>query len=510
MKRVLSVLIMLAMIASLFPAVYAGDDGAKANISIKYDIGGVFLSNTVSKLDMLTKDITNGFFRSNSDSSTSGLTFRNNRGTAGNNGIDMSKNAYVTIDVYVPVAGTYTLSGQRARYTSGGTVGVYVNGSTEAAGSYDCSHATTSNTYGTMEDYAIGGISFNEGWNSIKFKAETADKGGTLRTFTLSMGDGSACVLYAAAKTILPIGGQMKLKVISSKTAAQVTEGLSFSAENEEIIEISEDGTITALTEGETAVTISGDNAVPVTVTVKVQGTANLTVKYEIGQAINDGSFGYSGGHSRLITEMTKKETKGFFEFVPQDGEDYSGENILRVRQYSNAADSYIQIKKGKKVTLSLYVPTEGVYNLSVRHHDVKGTGEVSLYVNGSAEAAGSYDCSHETNDKYYLAAYYDEALLESISFNKGWNTVTFDAVSGGSLGNMTLTGGNGDGRVIISANIASLELRHAAAQIIMSDKTLADITDAKTVWASSDPEIAAIDRDGEIKEKKMGKTTIS
>ena len=102
-----------------------------------YDIGRVFRENydngnfTNNKdnifgfLQNNLQELSDGFFKINSESTSFGVILRYNRGSAtstSNNGIDLEAGYSLVLDVYVPVKGLYTMSGNHPHFGNGGVI----------------------------------------------------------------------------------------------------------------------------------------------------------------------------------------------------------------------------------------------------------------------------------------------------------------------------------------------------------------------------------------------------
>ncbi len=242
--------------------------------TIVYDISKVMKDNGVNsatKFLALTEEKTNGFFRANPDCEFRSYTsFESGRDTTSNNGIDMCGYVDVSFDVYVPVAGNYTMTGRYAKWQSGGKVELYVNDKSSPVGSYNCYDSGSTNTYSITDNFEIPGIALNKGWNKMKFY--TGGNYGTIRTFSLVGGSGNALMPYFNGNTTLEVGETATLKGFLSSSAAAATVGYSVEGD---CVTVSNDGTIEAKKAGKATVTMtetagSATVATPYTVDITV------------------------------------------------------------------------------------------------------------------------------------------------------------------------------------------------------------------------------------------------
>ena len=282
MKKLLSLILAITMILSLIPSAFAAET---PDITIKYDICGILKTGLAGSWNfgLITKELTKDFFRINSDTTptaTSNQTIRIRNGRTSSDGLNngfelLRKDVYVSLDVYVPIAGTYTMTGVHPTWTGGGTVEVYVNDASSPAGNYDCSHLENSSDQ--KDDYrpyfTFKDVEFKAGWNKIKFVAVTEGQG-RVKTFSLILGNGGGDALmpYLNGNTTLEVGETATLKGYLSSTSADAT--VTYTTSND-CVTVGTDGTITAVKPGKATITMTASNS---TVVAGNPYTVDITV----------------------------------------------------------------------------------------------------------------------------------------------------------------------------------------------------------------------------------------
>ena len=542
MKRLLSAVLVLVMMVSMLPVVSAdegdsesqnsaiaydtdggfGSDGlavrdisAPQNFTIKYDFGGVFKSNelTIHNISTkLTEEITNGFFRFNSYSDASAGFVVGTRASANLNGVDLYEGKSFSFDVYVPVAGTYTMKGYYAKYTRGGEVEVYVNDAETAVGSYNCYGTAKTNPYPNETDqFTISDISLHKGWNKIKFSTESAGKRGTIRTFSLVLGDGSGTVVMKSAasidKTKLPFGETAKITVTNflSDVSEEEDATVSFESSNPDVATVDKHGTITPQGTGYAEITVSG-GAKNISETFGIYAGdiefSGVMVNYDVCSVIVDKKISDVG-------ELTEEVTRGFFR---GNSEKSSESGINFVTNRDTLTDNVIEITDASLV-LDVYVPKAGIYEMKGTHPRFKSGGVVDVYVNGAEKKAGSYDCS---GDKGEDSCGNDaEFTIMNVDMHEGWNSIEFKASTAGKIGavkSFTLDGGTDTVVMKSSASVDKTELRIGETAQITITNVISDGSeeeDTTVSFESLNPDVATVDGNGKITAQGAGEADI-
>ena len=506
MKRCLSAVLALAMLISLLPAVSAGES---EGITVTYDIHN-FITATTEDMSTITEGATNGFFRFKSGT---GGKIRH-RGTATNRCIDVYSGKYLILDIYVPVEGTYTMSGLHPHFTGGGVTKVYVNDSETEAGSYDSTPVAerhpkpqNGNSYGYNEEFVIEGISLNKGWNAFKFEASGGI--GTIKTFTISNGPGKAAMKSFATinTTELRIGKTAQITVTSlmSDGTYEKDASVSYISSDDSVATVDANGKITATGVGNATITVSGSALGTETFDIVVTEPhwSGITIKYDLCTVIVKNKVSSVGA-------LTEDITINFFR-----NNSASSESGIKFRNNRGTiTNNCIEITDAS-VVLDVYVPVAGDYTMTGTNPRFQGGGVVEVYVNGSDEKAGSYDCAGgaETN----TGSYGNDTSFEfsGIAMNEGWNTIRFTAVTPGKQGTVKtfiLDGGEGSVPmdVTLGANNTEIEVTESAqitASVHMSNGEI--VTDDTVRYSVDDESIATVDASGRVTGTSKGNVTV-
>ena len=525
MKKFLSFILATAIILSLIPAAFAAGEEAAAepqNLTLVYDISGfVDVLNPATATggtSVLTAENTDGYWRF---VSCENGTFYDARSSASGayNGFQFSSSANgtksISFDVYVPVAGVYKMTGKHATYANGGVVEVYVNGSETAAGSYDCYAESGSDTNNSGE-LEIPNISLNAGWNNIKFIAVTSNKGGTVRTFTLTLGDGSGYALMGVREKKLTVGETYTVETFNSseesytiksptkdKVNNKITEGLSYVSSNAAAAEVSDAGVITAKAYGTATVTVSDATGHSYDIAVTVDNPEVTRIKYDVTGVFVDNKITLADIEEGALTEDI---TNGFFRF--NSWTDNSSVNIYSTR--GTRENNGAEIKEGKSFSLDVYVPVAGTYIMEGTYAKWAKGGEVEVYVNDAATAAGSYDCAGSAENPYNRNG---KLNIPNISLNAGWNKITFStekSAKQGAVRNFELVLGTSSGNALMPYLNGSTTLEIGKNETATLKGFLSADASPATVEYSVEGDCVSVSADGIITASKAGTATVT
>ena len=155
MKKLLSIILVFAMLAAFVPAVSAEAADAQPNFTIKYDVGGIMTKYQMwpaSWGDVLLHmaDVkfnhTNGFFEYDYADPIVNNTLSSVEYTYGTKTISINKNGgYITFKINVPKTGDYKLRMDHDLALQGAYVDVIIDGTT--VGAYNCYNSAASKNW---------------------------------------------------------------------------------------------------------------------------------------------------------------------------------------------------------------------------------------------------------------------------------------------------------------------------------------------------------------------------
>ena len=524
MKKFLSFILATAIILSLIPAVFAAGEDVAAetqNLKLVYDISGVvnyFNPTQQNVATTVTEANTNGFFRYVSGEGTTIYATRSSTWMC--NGFDLSHSSTakkaVSFDIYVPVAGKYTMTGEYAKYTNGGTVEVYVEDT--KVGEYDCSGGTSGNTYphykvdGVAVPFVISDVSFKKGWNNVKFTVPTSGKGGTVRTFELTLGDGSDYALMGIREKELTVGDTYTIENFNSSEKSypnnppalnnKITEGLTYVSSDANVAEVSADGKITAIGMGETKITVSDATGHSYDIAVSVDNPSATRIRYDIGGVFKNNGLTIAN----ISTNLTEEITNGFFRF----NSDIDTKDVFVAGSRGTVLSNGVDLKSGRRFSFDVYVPVAGTYIMKGYYTKYTTGGEIEVYVNNAETAVGSYNCYGTAKENPYPNEA-DQFTIQGISLNAGWNKIKFSAENsekGGTIRTFELLLGNRSGNALMPYfnGKTTLEVGETA---LLKGFLSADAT-AATVEYSVVGDAVTVSADGKITAKKSGTATVT
>ncbi len=355
MKKLLSLILAMAMILTLAPFAFAEEESEAAveNFTIKYNLGEILYNDETARMnnsnsrgfkDVFNYKTSNGFFNYVNASTETGrfssspvqyptesttnelveraLVFRKIS--------DSTDGGFIAFEVNVPVSGTYTMKAI-ARYHTPRIVHVY--------------HVTEDTTDYTNSKYEIGTynnkehykdnpivntlcdvfdsnnsavkINLTKGKHIFAFKGDYSEGYGSsyyasLGDFYLISGDGSGAALmpYLDGETTLEAGDTATLKGYNSSDASETAVSYSVSGD---AVTVSDDGTITAAKAGNATVTMTATDAsittaktyaVDITVTdAEVSGNASFVATSAVEGAVAVQANGYDD--SILVNKLS-------------------------------------------------------------------------------------------------------------------------------------------------------------------------------------------------------------
>ena len=462
-------------------------------ITIKYDLAKLYdkiSSNTdTSFAGNITYENTNGFFKYMSDSRNDAAT-KNYHLRWKSGMFEMYQGNWIFLEINVPKAGEYDISMYNGTALLGGEVSVHI---LESDGEKPTVAALTDSNF-------VGKINCNDKSVAAKkvIKVETPTPVGShyfdaagkyyigfrahdtavvpdplpdgavandyadyayIGDIVMTAGDKRIVMnAYPKNELISLVQGQ-EAKVSAYALLSDVSEvelacsDFKIAAGGEEIISVSENGTVTALAEGEATVSFkaSYENSYSEVFETKVKvSKGGITITYDI-----EGDMNRMGWDSinKLgdLKKLTDDKTKGFYRFFGATSDTAYRGGFL----YMN---NFILSCLGRYVALEVYVPQGGIYDLTVNHAASNDGYTVDVFVNKTKASTneddyiGSYDCHDEATTNRFQPAAAPSYVGKVVIPERGYYVFTFMPTDGtgaaqswkfGSIGTFTLKSGN-------------------------------------------------------------------
>ncbi len=311
MKRFLSTLLALAMLISLVPAVFADgtETATEKGVRILYSVGtdSTSVTSTEPYAYLITPDYitTNGFYDfydTNQNISEAGTDIRTRTKS-----LQLSNRRAVVYEVYIPVAGNYTMEMYNSTYAAAKSANVYLSTAAELKanggvykstnsnyveeikaslgtyiGYYDCAKGADSKTFGTLvsEPNVITGFEIPEaGYYTIAFYADGGNV--SVGDFYLTCGEDAIVPMYAPLTITDDTATVASTVVMSDKTRQTLdnTFTVTYDSSNKAVATVAADGKITKLSNGKTEITATVE---------KNGGVAMSTVEYEVTGVVEE------------------------------------------------------------------------------------------------------------------------------------------------------------------------------------------------------------------------------
>jgi len=590
MKRLLSILLAIMMVATLLPAgqVFATEgETADVGYTIKYDIGGFMDSRTYRWNESgpwlwnMTYDTTNGLFEF---VKTTAVTLKDDEKNTvqGTNTFDGKQNrssnltvafggsyrylqlkGTITFKINVPVSDTYKIdvNYQEAQNKPNAIVSLYItdyiidNVDDETpVGKYSCyTTETARNNLNTRvkanDSEEDAEVTLNAGEYYLTI---SSGEYGYIRSLSLVSGDGSKVFLNninASSDRAVLIPGTVDSAKISVESmhmsdASAVSDmekyPVSYKSNNAAVAEVSNDGTVTAVSKGEAIITVSAENEIGEVVScdVPIIVRDDIKVLYDVNNDMTalgmtwrsnaDSTIDESGKTAfqrrPSVYELNFNSTNGFYAFhsagqgVLSDT-NQTDDNMLK---YTSAnKKGTFQVRRNNWMALEIYVPEAGVYDFEMYANETTGfSGTMKVFV---SDRAGN------VAEKNYVGTYcgYNATpsttpvtkRIGSCAFEKAGNyIVTFTNVSSADnsalVDAFALVGGTKDTIVNgkITSTASSINVDEGESATVSATGFNSTTAEAATfTYTSSNTAIAEVDAtSGVVTPKAEGKVTIT
>ncbi|MBQ3224669.1 MAG: Ig-like domain-containing protein [Oscillospiraceae bacterium] len=527
MKRLLSLILAIAMIATFIPAVSAaGTIDATDNMKIVYDFTGPFYGMTNNTTNPMTNfvgktDPFESFWKVKGFSTNVVSNYR---------GLDSTitiKQYAVDFEINVPTDGIYNAVVNARWNTKGGSndlevtikdgTGTAVKEAVTQTVAYAADKASAGN-------YSYGAYDLKAGTYTLTFNVPTAKSYWLLiYSLTLTAGEDAKVTPFIkeytapaaeiAAQNETTTMSVIPATVLSDTTAAEGVS-VSYSSSNDKIAKVDTNGNISGVADGTVQITATVsatncDNVVTKTATVKV-GTGvyldpnAVTVKYDFVGPFS----GLSNTTNNLssYTDKTDTATEGAFwkvnKFVPFTSGNYRG------------LDNTIAIKEGA-VEFQINVPADGIYDavVNARWNTNVGSNNLKVTIKDSTGTAIkeavtqtiAYAADKANAGEYSYGAYDLKAGTYTLSFEVPTSETYWLVIY-----SLTLTAGSGNaimgGEMNLPNKISLGEEETAEAVGYLSSTGAA----ASFTYSTEDTEVVDVAADGKITPKKCGTATIT
>lgn len=562
MKRLLSILLAIMMVATLLPtAAFAAEGEAvetpETGIRIKYDILGAITklglfwesssseAAAVKRVPMTVIDfgVTDGFF--NFKNSSRGIfTGHSELNYNASYGFQISSGDWVEFDIFVPKAGTYTMEMWCGNFESDTKTRVYIDGvevgrySNYEEGTINGTPAEGQNQRFTKvvdEPRYIEGITFEKaGLHTVRFHGNSNYcSAGTFYLVENGTGTGTcfATIVATADRTILSYGSEQTAKIdtklfMSDGSAADTSAyPVSFRSDNTAVANVSAAGVVTPVGAGVANITAYATNEFgeEVFATKEITVVDDITIKYDVIKHLYT-DLGYNDKTAVADGSLNKLDetvTDGFYSYA--GGTAYDANSV---KYY----DRVQLMGAGAKMAFKINVPKAGLYAIEVdaiekypKTEPARANVDMNVYITKDEissypkDKAGSYNCYVENGvdgkrvRKYICAYNFDEAGDYIINFVVGSNSQKSPY---SYVGSFYLVGGTKSALMNgkISSTASSINKDENETATVSATGFLSSTAEAATfTYTSSNTDIATVDAEtGLVTPLKEGKVTIT
>ncbi len=525
MKRLLSLILAITMIAAFIPAVSAaGEEATPQNFTIKYDLATPMTTLDVSGnkvtdtfADVFSEENTNGFYtflsanRGDGDTGTNinWLAYQQNkwiRITAREGEANGDKDeGNISFNLNVPVSGTYTMSANVNKTMNGVTqikyskdkgvtwtdFGTLTGDSTTA--DYDVMNGEekASVYIEANSDFAIGFFGTNDNVHS------------SFGDFYLKSGGGSGFAIVNGkinAPETVKIGNPVTITAsgYNSKTTEEITSW-TYSTEDTGVVTVNaETGLVEAVAPGTATITASAGAVHVLTTTITVSDPNANTIKYDIKTPMTTLDVSGNKVTDTFADVFSEENTNGFYTYLSASRGD--GDTGTNVNWLSYEQNEWIRItgrgglanndKDEGNISFNLTVPVSGTYTMSANvNKNMNGVTQIKYSKDKGATwtdfgtlTGGSTTADYDVMNGEKKASVYIEANSDFAIGFFGTNDWAHS-----SFGNFYLKSGDGSGFAIVNGKIDAPETVKIGSPVtITASGYNSKTTEAITSWTYS------------------------
>ncbi len=546
MKRLISLLVVFAMVMSLVPVTFAEEAGVKITydpsiFGFNQNIADISYENTSGFFSYHSRkdgwNPAHGDFRTNGATDTMGMVAHHH--TAGD---------WYAIELNVPAAGDYDVSIQCVKRTYGSNKAyLYFLDSEEAkdieANLTEENKFSENSFYDTgnyvIDEYAEGTVSFASSGKYLLVVQGTENWTYTsIGKIVLDGGNGTA-VMGAVAKITddeISVGEKSQIDVSAYRSDGGeimlYPDEKSFESSDESIVMVDQNGVITALSEGDAKITATvswnGKEYKSTASISVVTKTSDVKVFYDfIDNFTSD--VPYTTGELTFLAPSkqtnfvdTYEKTFGFWKFASAP----SGLSVNHCYSTTNARNNgfraYFYNDKNW-FAINVRVPVTDTYDVVLGYDvDISFDNELKVHIlNGEASDTviaesiangtgliGSVNCTTGKQDGT------QKATLGKSQLSAGEHTVVFYAPNSKNirLHSLSLSAGSGEKSAIMSADMSLSPSGKLSVSGILSDEAMsnADMSTATVKYTGQNPDIATVSADGTVEVLTAGKLTVA
>lgn len=480
MKKVLSIILALAMLISLVPSVFAdGTEGETAQeysgITVKYDFtkfegAGVDVS---AKVDY-SKTYEFWKFRARGGTKVSGggtstrtvtvasqneclqVVARANWDTDNQNAVTYTKTDWVAFEVKVPKAGMYEVTLNNYAYgQKAGTVGVWIlpgdtsdnaiNGlltegtrfakvdfideSSSGKKTFVSKDTTVANKYFEAKNYifaykVLNGNIYNatEGAVVPDDNADMYIKGVTLDGDGKDVGNAVPMSMVTSVdKAELNLDTDEKIAQMTSKVYMsnldEVTDIITYESNDTKVASVDETGKVTALSYGVKPVTITAKAEAN---GVSVESSKEISVKKTgISIAYNVGTDALAKKLDGYLTALTKDNANNFYRYYGM-GTTSATNPSQTGGHLRNRSDAVIGMRGESTLAFEAYVPESGFYTMEMKHPCTEAGKMAAVYIGKDGKVSLVYNKRDDLGNKVGSYACYASSNTTATSYITG------------------------------------------------------------------------------------------
>ncbi|MBQ2743574.1 MAG: Ig-like domain-containing protein, partial [Oscillospiraceae bacterium] len=292
-----------------------------------------------------------------------------------------------------------------------------------------------------------------------------------------------------------------------------------FESTNDEVVVVSQNGTVTVVGYGMAEILVSVENEVGyklekrIPVSIEKKG---YTIRYDIAAVMSKLGAVYEKTQLVPFKAFNEKISNGFFSYYDSLGnkDGYTDSSNFNYRNGSFQIFSNKSKNVQRWIALEVFVPAPGLYRMDMYNVAYSDYGNVDVYLSrgkasvNEADWIGKYDCKGA--DKSFVTVTTPN-VIENIEIpERGYYVFTFKVDHRyGFVGTFDLISGE-ELTAPMAVRISGADSGFAEVEAYMSDGSPVNAEEAKITWKSSNENVAEIGPNGYIIPKNIGKTTIS